>query len=152
MFLEHSNFPVFSLLESCSQTNKFPKNSLHSDISIIYVNVLILHFASLLDVLFLQCGLEKHTLQAVSFRIARRISHSRLAKALKLISLCNLHPRTKDCAGVFLTNVFLLKQPILVSTRQRDKSSSQTEIFVQSNNSWKASPPKSDSNEIKSIK
>ena len=33
--LEHSNFPAFSLPESYSQTNKFPKNCLHSRISII---------------------------------------------------------------------------------------------------------------------
>ena len=33
--LEHSNFPAFSLPESYSQTSKFPKNSLHSRISII---------------------------------------------------------------------------------------------------------------------
>ena len=32
---EHSNFPAFSLLESCSQTDKCPKNSLHSCTSII---------------------------------------------------------------------------------------------------------------------
>ena len=32
---EHSNFPAFSLPESYSQTNKFPKNCLHSRISII---------------------------------------------------------------------------------------------------------------------
>ena len=106
-----------------------------------FVNVLILPFASLLDVLFVQYGLEKYTFEAVSFRIERKISHSRLAKVRKLISLCNLHPRTKDCAGVFLTHVFLLKEPILVNTRQRDKNSSQTEIFVQFNNFWKANPP-----------
>ena len=35
MFLEHSNFPAFSLPESSSQKNKFSKNSLHSRISII---------------------------------------------------------------------------------------------------------------------
>ena len=33
--LEHSNFPAFSLPESYSQRNKFPKNCLHSRISII---------------------------------------------------------------------------------------------------------------------
>ena len=33
--LENSNFPALSLPESCSQTDKFPKNSLHSCISII---------------------------------------------------------------------------------------------------------------------
>ena len=32
--LEYSNFPAFPLLESCSQTDQFPKNSLHSRISI----------------------------------------------------------------------------------------------------------------------
>ena len=32
--LEHSNFPAFSLPESCSQTDKFPKNSLDSRTSI----------------------------------------------------------------------------------------------------------------------
>ena len=34
--LEHSNFPTLSLPESCSQTNKFPKNSSHSRISILF--------------------------------------------------------------------------------------------------------------------
>ena len=36
MFLEHSNFPAFSLPESCSQTDQFPKNSLQCRISIIH--------------------------------------------------------------------------------------------------------------------
>ena len=53
MFLEHSNFPAFSLLESCSQTDKFPKNCLISRISIICWCGHVA-FASLLDVLF--CG------------------------------------------------------------------------------------------------
>ena len=35
MFLEHSNFPAFSLPKSCSQTDKFPTSSLRSRISII---------------------------------------------------------------------------------------------------------------------
>ena len=35
MCFEHSNFPAFSFLESCAQTDKFSKNSLHSHISII---------------------------------------------------------------------------------------------------------------------
>ena len=35
MFLERSNFPTFSLPESCSDTDKFPKNILRSRISII---------------------------------------------------------------------------------------------------------------------
>ena len=92
---EHSNFPAFSLLESCSQTDKFPKNSLHSRISVI-VNMLILYLASLLDVLFLQWGLQMYAFQVVSFKIECTVSLSRLAKALNLILLCNLHPRTKE--------------------------------------------------------
>ena len=56
----------------------------------------ILHFASLLGVLFLQCGLQKYTFQVVSFRIERTINLLRHEKVLKLISLCNLHPRTKE--------------------------------------------------------
>ena len=35
MFLEHSNFPAFSQIESCLQTDQFPQNSLHSRMSII---------------------------------------------------------------------------------------------------------------------
>ena len=66
----------------------------------------ILHFASLLDVLFLQCGLQKYTFQFVSFRIET------CKKALKLISLCDLQQtKQKNYAGIFLTHVFLLKQP-----------------------------------------
>ena len=61
-----------------------------------FVNVLILYFASLLDILFLQCGPEKYTFQVVSFRTERAVSLSRLAKVLKLISLCNLHPLAKE--------------------------------------------------------
>ena len=60
------------------------------------VNMITLHFAFLLDVLFLQWGLQMHTCQAVSFRIERTISLSRFAKVLKLISLCNLHPGIKE--------------------------------------------------------
>ena len=60
------------------------------------MNMLILHLASLLNVLILQCSLQKYTFQAVSFRKERTISLSRLEKVLKLISLCNLHPRTKE--------------------------------------------------------
>ena len=66
MFLEHSNFPTFSLL-----------GKLRTDRQILFcilafssfVNMLILHFASLHDVLFLQCSLQKYTFQVASFRI-----------------------------------------------------------------------------------
>ena len=51
MCLEHSNFPAFSLPESYSQTDKFPKNGLHSCISII-CEFAHIAFASLLDVLY----------------------------------------------------------------------------------------------------
>ena len=58
-FFEHFKFPTFSLLESCSQTTNFQKT--------VYIlafhhllNLLILHFASLLDVVFLQCGHQKY--------------------------------------------------------------------------------------------
>ena len=59
----------------------------------------------------LHSGLQKCTFQVVSFRIERSICLSRLAKVSKLISLCNLYSRKKNYAGVFLTRVFLLKQP-----------------------------------------
>ena len=45
--------------------------------------------------LLLQCGLQKYTFQVASFRIEGTISLSRLAKVLKLVSICNLHPGTK---------------------------------------------------------
>ena len=48
--------------------------------------MLILHFAFLLDVLFLRCGLQKYTFQVISFRIEHTLSLSRLAKVLNLIS------------------------------------------------------------------
>ena len=61
-----------------------------------FVNMFVLHFAYLLDVIFLQCGLQKYAFQVASFRIERTISLSRLVKVLKLTSLCNLHSRTKE--------------------------------------------------------
>ena len=64
-----------------------------------FVNTVTLHFASLLPVLhvlFLQYGLQKYTFQVLSFRIERTVSLSRLGEVLKLISLCNLHPQTKE--------------------------------------------------------
>ena len=48
------------------------------------LNVLIFHFASLFDVLLLQCGLQKFTFQVVSCRIERTISLSRLAKSFEV--------------------------------------------------------------------
>ena len=72
-----------------------------------FVNMLILHFASPFDIPFLQCGLQKYTFQVVSFRIKRTIRLSRLAKVLKLISLCNLHPRTKELCWRLLDSCLL---------------------------------------------
>ena len=86
--LEHSNFPAFSLPESCSQADRFPKNSLRFAFP-SFVNVLILYFSTLRDVLFLQGCLQKYTFLVVSFRIERTMSLSRHTKVLKLISLCN---------------------------------------------------------------
>ena len=88
MFLEHSNFPGFSLLlteAAHRQTNSIRIVCILTFPS--FVNVLILHFVSLLDVLFLQCGLQNYTFQVVSFRIERTVSLFRLAKVSKLISL-----------------------------------------------------------------
>ena len=95
MFLKHSNFPAFSLPESCSQTDKFPKNALHSSISIICECAHIAFcFPSCSTSCFLQFGLQKNTFQVVSCRIERTVSLPRRAKVLKLISLCNLHFQT----------------------------------------------------------
>ena len=78
-----------------------------------FVNMLTLHFASLLDVLFLQCDLQEYTFQVVSFQIERTISLSRIAKVLNLISSCNLHPRTKELCWRFLDSRLLATLPRL---------------------------------------
>ena len=70
------------------------------------MNKLTLQFASLLDVLILQCGLQMHTFQVANFRIEGTVSLSRLAKVLELISRCIYILEPKNYAGVFL-----LKQP-----------------------------------------
>ena len=57
----------------------------------------------------MQCGLQKYTFQVVSFRIERTISLSRLAKVSKLISLCNLQPRTKELCWRLLDSRLLAK-------------------------------------------
>ena len=75
--------------------------------------MLILYFASLLDVLIFGVRPSKVYFSGCQFQD----SLSRLAKVSKLISLCNLHPRTTNYAGVFLTRVFLLKQPIKIYFR-----------------------------------
>ena len=106
--LEHSSFPAISLPQSSLQTDKFPKNSLHSRISIICkCSPISLCFPH--DVLFLQSGLQKYTFQVVSFRIERTLSLLRLSKVLKLISLCNLHPRTKYLLWRLLDSHLLAK-------------------------------------------
>ena len=89
--LQHSNFPAFSTQR---QTNSLRTLCILAFQSL--VNMLSLHFSSLLNVLFLWCSLQKYTFQVVSFRIERTISLSRLAKVFKLISLFNLHPRIKE--------------------------------------------------------
>ena len=76
----------------------------------------MLHFVSLLDVLVLQCGLPKYTFQVVSFRLERTISLSRLAKVLKLISLCNLQPRTKELCWRLLDSRLLAKTAYCASS------------------------------------
>ena len=61
MFSEHSNFPFPAYI----QTNSLRTVCILAFQS--FVNELILHFASLLDVLFLPCGLQKYIFQVVSF-------------------------------------------------------------------------------------
>ena len=68
-----------------------------------------LDIVSLLDILFLQCGLQKLTFQVANFRIECTMSLSRLAKVLKLISLCNLHPPTKELFSCLLESCFPAK-------------------------------------------
>ena len=107
--LGHSNFPGFSLPESCSQTDKFPKNSLHSCISIICECAHIaLCFPSRRPIL--QCGLQKYTSQVISFRIEHTRSLSTFVKVLKLISVYNLHPRTKELCWRLLDSRLLAKK------------------------------------------
>ena len=79
---------------------------------------LTLHFASLLHLLHLQCG-PKCILFSLSvseknpsFNEKNKSSLTRLVKVFKLISLCDLHPQTKNSSGVFFTHVLLSKQPI----------------------------------------
>ena len=108
--LEHSNFPAFSLPESCSQTVKFPKNSLHSRISII-CKCAHIAFGFPSRRLILQGCLQKRTFQVVSFRMERTISLSTIARVLKLIHFVIYFLEQKTYAGVFLTRIFLLKQP-----------------------------------------
>ena len=77
------------------------------------MNMLTLHFASLLDILFWHCGLQKITFEVVSFRIECTISLSRIAKVLNLISPCNLHPRTKELCSLLLDSRLLAILPKL---------------------------------------
>ena len=70
---------MFQAFPSQKAAHRQTKNSLHSCISIV-CECAHIAFASLLDVLFLQCGLQKYTFQVVSFRIERTIRLSRLAK------------------------------------------------------------------------
>ena len=95
---------AFPSYESCSQIDKFPKYSLHSRISII-CECNQVAFCCLLTSYFCSATFKKYTFQVISFRIESTMSLSRLAKVLKLISLCNLYPRTRNYAGVFLTHV-----------------------------------------------
>ena len=108
MFLEYANFPAFP-----SQKAAHREASSLGTVCILalpsFVNMLSLHFASLFDVLFLQCGLQKCTVQVVIFRGERTISLSRLTKVLKLISLCNLHPRTKELCWLLRDSRLLAK-------------------------------------------
>ena len=58
---------------------------------------------------FCSGGPQKYTFQVATFRIERTISLSRLAKVLKLISLCNLQPRTKELCWRLLDSRLLAK-------------------------------------------
>ena len=107
--LENSNFPALSLPESCSQTHKFPKNSLHSCITIICECAHFVFCFLSRRPIFLQCGFQQYIFQVVSFRIERMISLSRLAKVSKLISLCNLYSRTKELCWRLLDSRLLAK-------------------------------------------
>ena len=113
MLLEHSNFPAFSLSESYSPTDKFPENNLHSGISIICECAHIAFCLPFSTSYFCSGGPQKYTFQVATFRIERTISLSRLAKVLKLILFVIYSLEQKNNAGVFLTRVFLLKQPII---------------------------------------
>ena len=75
-------------------------------ISPSFVNVFIFHSASILNVLFLQCGLQKYTFQVVSF--VQEVSRES-QKFSKLISLCKLHPRTKELCWRLLDSRLLAK-------------------------------------------
>ena len=90
----------------------------------------MLYFASLLDALFLQCGLQKYTFQVVSFRIERKINLLTLAKVLKLISLCNLHPRTKESCWRLLDSRLLAKTACSESRKTRSSTTLSRRKFV----------------------
>ena len=119
MFLEHSNFPCFSLPESCSQTHKFPKYSLRSHIAIIceYVRIAFCFPSRRPTSYFLHCSLQKNTFQVFSFRIEHKINLSRLPKIFKLISLCNLFSRTKELCWRLLDSRLLAKTAYRKFTR-----------------------------------
>ena len=106
--LEHYNFSSFSLPESCSQTDKFPKNSLHSRIHIICECA---HIASCLPSRRPIFVVQPSKVHFSGFQYQNRTYNKSIktAKVLRLISLCNLHLRAKNYNGVFLTRVFLLK-------------------------------------------
>ena len=106
MFQEQSNFLPFSLLESCSQTDKCPMNSLYPRISITCEYGHIAFCFPFLDVLFLQCGLQNYIFHVVSVRIERTTSPSRLTKVWKLI---NVHPPTKELCWCLLDSRLLAK-------------------------------------------
>ena len=69
MFLEHSNFPTSSIVESCSETDKSLKNSSHSCIAISYEYThIVFSFPSqfLTSYFAVQlCGLRRYISQAV---------------------------------------------------------------------------------------
>ena len=117
MFLEHSDLPGFSP-SAHRQTNSLRTVCVLAFPS--FVNMLTLHFASLLDVLFLQCGLQKYTFQVVSCRIERTISLSRLSKGFKLISLCNLHRQTKGLCWRLLDSRLFAKTAYYCSVTGRE--------------------------------
>ena len=109
MFLEHSNFPAFSLPERCSQTDKFPKNCLHSRISIMCECAQIAFcfpsrrpvFASRPSkVYFSGCQFQNRTYN--SSLETRKKFRSWFHFVIYILE-------QKNYAGVFLTRVFLLK-------------------------------------------
>ena len=109
MFLKHCNSPAFSLLESFSPTDKFPKKSLHSCISIICECVhIVFSFLSRRPIF----AVRPSKIYFSGCQFQNRLYNKSLetCKSFKLISLCNSQRRTKELRWRLLDSCLLAKR------------------------------------------